>query len=162
MTVPQPDTSHIVAGLIDAQLTVATGESLTAGLVCARLADVPGASAVVRGGAVCYATDSKRTILQVDADLLTERGPVDADVAVAMADGARKVYAADLGVATTGVAGPGSLDGFPAGLVFVAVTWPGGRRVRRLHLEGDRASIRTQSTNAAVSLLGELIVKLGS
>ena len=123
-------------------LTLATAESLTGGLVCGALTSVPGASLVVRGAVVAYATDRKAALLGVPEALLTERGAVDGDVARAMAEGVRGVMAADLGLATTGVAGPDPQDGHAVGTVFVAVSGPGIDVVRRLRLEGDRAAIR--------------------
>lgn len=146
----------VVAALAARGATVACAESLTAGLVAARLADVAGASAVLRGGVVAYATEVKASVLGVDAVLLAERGPVDEDVALAMAAGAARLLHADVGVATTGVAGPGPSDGLAAGTVVVAVSGPvgpGGAQVRRLHLEGDRAQVRAATVDAVLTLL---------
>ena len=115
------DAVAAVAALTAAGLTVAVAESLTGGSVVEALVRVPGASACVRGGVVAYATDLKATLLGVPADLLAERGPVDPDVAAAMADGVRRRLGADLGVATTGVAGPEPQGGRPVGTFYVAV-----------------------------------------
>jgi len=106
----------VVHALADAGLTVATGESLTAGLLAARLADVPGASAVLHGGVVAYQNAVKTGLLGVPEDLLTRVGAVDADVARRMALGARAALGADVGVATTGVAGPEPHQGRPVGV----------------------------------------------
>jgi len=154
-----PTAAGVVTALRAAGLTVATAESLTAGQVSATLAEVPGASEVLRGGVVAYATDVKASVLGVPAAHLERTGPVDADVAVAMARGAASLLHADLGVATTGVAGPGPHDGHPAGTVFVAVAAPGGgpSRVRGLALDGDRAAVRAGATAAALELLRELL-----
>ncbi|WP_432543891.1 CinA family protein [Kineococcus sp. SYSU DK002] len=144
----------VVAALTAARVHVATAESLTGGLLCATLVDVPGASAVVRGGVVAYATELKTALLGVPADALARTGPVDAFVAEEMARGARARLGADLGVATTGVAGPGPADGFDAGTVFlgVAAPWlPGGARHVRLALTGDRARIRRETVRAALA-----------
>jgi nicotinamide-nucleotide amidase len=144
----------VVAALVDQGITVATAESLTGGLLCATLVDVPGASAVVRGGVVAYATELKATLLGVDDGALARTGPVDGLVAEQMARGARARTGADLGVSTTGVAGPGPADGFEAGTVFVGVAadWiPGGTRHERLALTGDRAAIRRASVDAALN-----------
>ena len=94
----------VVHALADAGLTVATGESLTAGLVAARLADVPGASAVLHGGVVAYQNAVKTGLLGVPEDLLARVGAVDADVARRMALGARAALGADVGVATVAAA----------------------------------------------------------
>lgn len=104
-----------------AGLTVATAESLTAGDIAARIADVPGASAVLRGGLVVYATDLKHSLAGVDAALLDAQGPVDADVAAALAEGAATRCGADIGLGVTGVAGPDGQDGHPVGEVYIAV-----------------------------------------
>lgn len=138
--------------------TLAAAESLTGGLLVARLVDVPGASRVVRGGIVAYAADVKAAVLGVDAQLLDRRGAVDPDVALAMADGACRVLDADWGLATTGVAGPDADPaGMPVGTVFVAVSGPGVARVRRLGLVGERAQIRSATVTAALDLLGALL-----
>ena len=88
-------------------LTLATAESLTAGAVVARLVDVPGASAVIAGGAACYSLEAKTRVLGVDAALLAATGESPRRSAAAMAEGARSLYGTDLAVSTTGVAGPG-------------------------------------------------------
>jgi nicotinamide-nucleotide amidase len=139
--------------LTAAGATVATAESLTGGLLCAALTDVPGASVVVRGGVVAYATDLKAGLLGVAADLLAGRGPVDPDVARAMAVGAAAACGATYGVATTGVAGPDPQGDAAVGTVHVAVAGPGVDRVVTLDLAGDRAAVRAQTVAAALSLL---------
>ena len=143
----------VVHALADAGLTVATGESLTAGLVAARLADVPGASAVLHGGVVAYQNAVKTGLLGVPEDLLTRVGAVDADVARRMALGARAALGADVGVATTGVAGPEPHQGRPVGTVFVAVAGDRGTAVEAYELDGDRTVIRTAAVDAELELL---------
>ncbi|MCC5698600.1 CinA family protein, partial [Klebsiella pneumoniae] len=106
--------------------TVATAESLTAGLLCAVLTEVPGASAVVRGGLVVYATDLKAGLAGVDRQLLAERGAVDPEVARQLAAGARERCGADWGVGLTGVAGPDPQDGVAPGTVHIGIAGPGG------------------------------------
>ncbi|GAA2513537.1 CinA family protein [Pilimelia columellifera] len=133
--------------------TVAVAESLTGGLLSAALVAVPGVSAVFRGGVVVYATDLKASLAGVPAPLLAERGPVDPDVALALARGVRARCAADWGVATTGVAGPRPQGDAPVGLVYVAVAGPRGAVVRERHLDGGRAEIRSSAVEAALALL---------
>lgn len=147
--------ADLVALLTAADQTVAVAESLTGGLVSAALTDTPGASVVVRGGVLAYATDLKAQVLGVDERLLAQVGPVDADVAEQMAVGVRSLMGATYGLATTGVAGPDSADGKPVGMVYVAVVGPKSRRVKALTLSGDRASIRAQSVLAVLALLAE-------
>jgi nicotinamide-nucleotide amidase len=154
------DVASIVAKLAARGETLASAESLTGGLLAATIVDVPGASAVFRGGLIVYATDLKATLADVPRALLDERGPVDPDVAVALAAGARRRCGATWGVATTGVAGPTPQDGIAVGTVYVAVsrTPPAGSddsadTVRGLHLDGDRPEIRTATVTAALALL---------
>ncbi|MEO8829745.1 CinA family protein [Lapillicoccus sp.] len=156
--------AEIVALLLERGESVGCAESLTGGLLTARLVDVPGASAVVRGGVVSYATDLKHELLGVDAELLAARGAVDAEVAAQMAVGAQRVLGADWGVATTGVAGPDPQDGMPVGLVYVAVAGPevpAGPAVRVVpvvhqhRFDGGRAMVRVASVDAALGLLAD-------
>ena len=139
--------------LVERRQTLASAESLTGGLIAATIVEIPGVSSVFRGGLVVYASDLKHTLAGVPAQLLEERGAVDADVARALATGTRERCAADWAVATTGVAGPEPQDGKPVGLVFVAVAGPLGAAVRELNLSGSRASIRTDSAIAVLELL---------
>jgi nicotinamide-nucleotide amidase len=144
----------LVRRLIERGETVAAAESLTGGLLTATLVTVPGVSAVLRGGLVVYATDLKHALAGVDATLLRERGPVDPDVALALARGARERCGADWGLATTGVAGPGPQDGVPAGTVYVALAGPDGQaEVRELRVDGERQQVRDQAVMAALDLL---------
>lgn len=148
----------VLAELAARGLSLAVAESLTGGLVAAAVVSVPGASDVFRGGVVAYATEVKATLLEVPTDLLAARGPVDPEVAVAMAQGVAKVLGADVGVATTGVAGPDSQGGQAPGTVFVAVTLVGGlSEVRALNIPGDRAAVRDAATVAAIELVAEVL-----
>ena len=154
---PDPRAARVVAELVRCDGTVSTAESLTGGLVAATLTSVPGASAVVRGGVVAYATDLKAALLGVDADLLAARGPVDSDVARAMAAGVRTLCDASYGLATTGVAGPDQQGGVPVGTVFVAVQGPHHQKYVRLSLAGDRDKVRADTVAAALDVLLALI-----
>ena len=139
--------------LTSAGQSVAVAESLTGGLVTAALTSVAGASLVLRGGVVAYATELKAELLGVPADLLARHGPVHPDVAAAMAAGVRQRLRATYGLATTGVAGPGPADGSPQGTVFVAVASPAGLAGRGLRLAGDRQEVRDGAVEAVLSLL---------
>lgn len=147
--------ADLVARLTVAGQTVAVAESLTGGLVAAALTDPAGASLVVRGGVVAYATDLKAGVLGVDEVLLARAGSVDVEVAEQMASGVRSLMGATYGLSTTGVAGPDPVDGKPVGTVYVAVVGPGSSRVSALALSGDRAGIRAQSVLAVLRLLAE-------
>ncbi|MFC3962003.1 CinA family protein [Nocardia jiangsuensis] len=145
--------AELVAALREAGQTVAAAESLTAGLFTAALAGVPGASTVLRGGLVVYATDLKHTLAGVDAELLAGLGPVAAGTAEQLAVGARTRCGADWGVGLTGVAGPDPQGGQPVGTVFLAVAGAGHITTQRLKLAGDRWTIRIGATRAAVEEL---------
>jgi nicotinamide-nucleotide amidase len=139
--------------LTTAGQTVAVAESLTGGLLAAALTSVAGASVVVRGGVVAYATELKTVLLGVPAALLSRHGPVHPEVAAAMAGGVRQRLGATYGAATTGVAGPGPAEGKPQGTVFIAVEGPAGRAAAALQLAGDRRDVREGSVRAVLSLL---------
>jgi len=145
---------RLQARCIAAGLTVATAESCTGGLVAHALTEVPGSSAYVRGGIVAYANDVKAALLGVPQAVLEAHGAVSAQVAVAMAEGARDRLHADLGVSVTGVAGPdGGTDEKPVGLVYVAVAGLGTTEVRRFVWSGDRSANKHDSAVAAIELL---------
>ena len=152
----------VIALLADAGRTVSVAESLTAGLVMASLVSVPGASAVVRGGVVAYATDVKARLLGVDPGLLDLEGAVHPEVAREMALGVLALVGSDYGVATTGVAGPDPQDGRPVGEVHVAVAAAGGRaHVASLHLDPDLGREATRWGAAAAALEALLVVARG-
>lgn len=134
--------------------TLSFCESLTAGLACATVADVSGASAVLRGGLVTYATDLKGSLAGVPAEVLAAHGPVSPVTAEHMARGARRVCGSDWAVALTGVAGPTPQDGHPVGEVYVAVAGP--MRTITVHapkVDGDRQIIRKAAVTASLEAL---------
>lgn len=152
----------IVARAAARGVSIAVAESLTGGLVAATLVRTPGASGVLRLGVVAYATEMKHEVLRVPASLLAERGPVDPDVAVAMARGVRRLAALDrsactIGVATTGVAGPSAQDGHPPGEFHVGIeieTAHGVIAESSSHMVvGDREAVRHASLLAALRAL---------
>lgn len=151
--------AELVAALTGSGLTIGTAESLTGGLVAAALTDVPGASATFVGSVVSYATRVKAEVLGVDPSRLAEYGAADPVVAEQMALGVCRVLRTDVGVATTGVAGPDPQDGHRVGTVYVAVAGPGAGAVtvRSLTLAGDRASIRAGTVTAALDLLAVVL-----
>ncbi|MFF2496311.1 CinA family protein [Agromyces sp. NPDC058064] len=164
---PRPDesTRALIELLTRRNLRVAVAESLTGGLVAAELTSVPGASLVVSGGIVAYDTAVKASLLGVDGALLDREGPVHPEVARQMARGVRAALAidgrpADVGLATTGVAGPDWQGGRPPGTVFLGISVDGGGGGRgargddadaiELALTGDRAEIRQATVRALV------------
>jgi nicotinamide-nucleotide amidase len=147
----------LLDGLRERALTVACAESLTGGLLLAVLTAVPGASAVVRGGFVVYATDTKATLAGVPAGLLRRHGPVHPDVAAALASGAADRCAAACGVGLTGVAGPDSQHGVAPGTVHVGLHSPSGVAVETLKAAGDRNAVRIAAVQGAIEALGRLV-----
>ncbi|HEX3284329.1 MAG TPA: competence/damage-inducible protein A [Mycobacterium sp.] len=143
-----------VAGLL-AGRRIATAESCTAGLVAARLTDIPGSSDYVAGGVVAYANEAKSGMLDVDAALIESHGAVSEPVAEAMARGALRRFGADTTVATTGIAGPGGgSKEKPVGTVcFSVMLTDGPTLTRTLLLPGNRSDIRDRSTTVAMHLL---------
>lgn len=155
---PDDAAARVIALLTAARLTLAVAESLTGGGVVERLVSVPGASACVRGAVVAYATDLKESVLDVPADLLADHGPVHPDVALAMARGVRTRLGADVGVATTGVAGPDPQGGQPPGTFHVAVVSPVGAWVRSAAVGAlGRAQVRGAARDAAIGLVLEAL-----
>lgn len=149
--------AEAVRRALEAGRTVATAESLTAGMVSAVLADTPGASGMLQGGVVAYQNSVKEAVLNVPNDLLARAGSVDSDVACAMAIGARTVLGADIGVATTGVAGPDAHDGKPVGTVYVGIATAGGATGYHYSFDGTRPEIRGQACGAALERLVEAL-----
>ena len=150
-----PLAARLVPELQERRLTLAVAESLTGGLVMAALTEVPGASAVLRGGVVVYATDTKASQLGVDAEVLASRGPVDPTVAEAMAVRVRARWQADIGLSTTGVAGPDRQDGHPVGEVHIGVA-DGSRGYALTCSLGDlpdRAAIRERAVERVLIAL---------
>jgi len=136
-------------------LTLAAAESCTGGLLAKRMTDVPGASAVFRGGVVSYWSAVKEAVLGVPHALLDAHGAVSAPVAAAMAEGVRALTGADLALSVTGVAGPDSDErGNPVGRVFIALAGPDGTQVKECNFgPRTRAHIRAQAANTAFDLL---------
>ncbi len=153
---------RIVAELTGQRRTIAVAESLTGGLLGATITAVPGASVVFRGGIIAYATDLKAALLGVPAELLAARGAVDPDVAGAMAAGARQRLWAEVGVATTGVAGPDPAEGKPPGTVHIAVRAGGSTVVETLALAGSREDIRRQTVARCLRLVWSVIWEEGA
>jgi PncC family amidohydrolase len=141
-------------------LTLGTAESCTGGLVAARLTGVAGSSDVFRGGVVAYSNDLKERELGVSARVLEDHGAVSAEAAQAMAQGARERLGADIGVAVTGVAGPGGgSEEKPVGLVYLHAAGPSGEEARKLDLPGDREMVRGRATAAALHLVRRLLTQ---
>lgn len=174
--------AELIAALKQSGHTVATCESLTAGLLSATLADIPGASAVLRGGLVTYATELKHDLAGVPQQVLAQDGPVSAATAEGMARGARRECGADWAVSLTGVAGPEPQEGHPVGEVFLGIAEPGGEagvirvlpagRTRYVldpgggqpipTVTGNRAEIRRESVDFAIKELLSRVMEQNS
>ncbi|WP_131747890.1 competence/damage-inducible protein A [Frankia sp. Cppng1_Ct_nod] len=143
----------VVRLLADRGETLAVAESLTGGLLAGRLTDVPGASAVLRGAVVAYATDAKASVLGVDGDVLATNGAVSPEAAAAMATGVRDLLGATHGLAVTGVAGPDEQEGKPVGTLHIGMVGPFGLLTRSVRLLGDRPQNRTYAVVQALDAL---------
>jgi PncC family amidohydrolase len=138
---------------LEAQVTLATAESCTGGLVAYVITEVPGSSAYFRGAVVSYADELKEQALGVPAETLSRHGAVSAQTAVAMAEGARARLDCEVGLAVTGIAGPsGGSAEKPVGLTYVAVADGSGHDVRRFLWTGDRTGNKLASAEAALQL----------
>ncbi|HEV8571732.1 MAG TPA: competence/damage-inducible protein A [Actinomycetota bacterium] len=145
--------------LVQSKLTVACAESLTGGGLASRLADAPGASAYLAGAVVAYAPGAKREVLGVSEETLSRDGVVSEACAVEMARGVRRIFGADVGVSTTGVAGPDELEGHPPGELWVAVASERGEEARQFRAPGDRAQVRRWAQVQALDLLRKHLLR---
>jgi PncC family amidohydrolase len=147
---------RLLVACVSRGLTVATAESCTGGLVGHTITEVDGSSRYFRGAIVAYADGVKTALLGVPVSTIEAHGAVSAQVAVAMAHGARERAGVDLAVAVTGIAGPGGGTATkPVGLTYVAVMGPAGSEVRRFTWTGDRSANKRSSAEAALHLLLE-------
>ena len=151
-----PSLEYVVLEGLKAQgLTIGVAESCTGGLMAKRLTDLSGASQVFKGGVVSYTNEVKHNVLGVPQELLDQYGAVSAPVAEAMAEGARRVLGCDIGLSSTGVAGPDKDDrGNEVGTMFVGIATPEGTYVRPLHitLRPVRERLRTITAHHAFDL----------
>jgi nicotinamide-nucleotide amidase len=144
----------------EAGKSLVTAESSTGGLIAARLTDVPGASDVFLGGTVAYSDQLKQQELSVPEEVLREHGAVSAETAIAMAEGVRARFGADVAAAVTGIAGPGGgSPEKPVGLVFISVAMPDDTKVQRFQLPGDRAAVRARTTALALHMLRRALTR---
>ena len=153
-----PEGVPLGAALRGGGRTVAVAESCTGGLLGAALTSVAGASDYVRGGVIAYDDEVKALLLGVSRQVLVREGAVSEAVAREMAAAARVRCRADIGVAITGIAGPGgATPGKPVGLIFVAATGPGGVAIGRLEGDHGREANRARAVREAIRLTGRVI-----
>ena len=144
--------SSLIKKLEEKNLTLAVAESLTGGLVAASLTEIPGASKVVKGSITAYADEIKQNILNVNKETITNFTSISEQVAVEMAINVRKIMKSDIGISTTGVAGPEKSAGFAPGLVFVAISIGDHNMCQKLEITGDRSKIRNQTVHEILQL----------
>ncbi len=149
---------HVGERLQQRQMTVATAESCTGGLIGHLLTEIAGSSAYYMGGVVAYSNAVKQSLLEVPQATLASVGAVSEETARAMAQGVRSRLHTDVGIATTGIAGPGGgTPHKPVGLVFIAVATPNDVQCQRHVFEGDRPSVKQQTAAAALQLLLDVL-----
>jgi PncC family amidohydrolase len=142
-------------------LSLATAESCTAGLIAHRITNVPGSSEYFLGGIVAYANRIKLQLLGISADVLDQHGAVSEEVARQMAEGVCQSLGAEIGVSVTGIAGPGGgTDEKPVGLTYIGISGPTGTRVERYIWDGDRQTNKELSAAAAIQMLREYVEEL--
>jgi len=155
--VDQATLEEVVAkALATKRVSIAVAESCTAGLIAHRLTGPPGASAFLDGGIITYSNAAKQRWLGVSSEILERRGAVSAEAARAMAESVRRQAGTDIGIATTGIAGPtGGTPEKPVGLVYIALAHAGGTEVREIHFgtEPGRSGVKYLASQAALDMI---------
>jgi PncC family amidohydrolase len=147
--------------LLRLKLTLSLGESCTGGLIGHRLTEVPGSSEYFLGGIIAYSYEAKERLLNVRHDTLYQHGAVSEETAQEMARGARRALGADIGLAVTGIAGPGGgLPGKPVGLTWIALSTREVNMARQFTWPGGREANKVQSSQAALEMLEEYLDRL--
>jgi len=144
--------SSLIKKLQEKNLTLAVAESLTGGLVAASLTEIPGASKVFKGSITAYSDEIKQNVLNVNKETITNFTSISEQVALEMAINVRKIMKSDIGISTTGVAGPEKSAGFAPGLVFVAISIGDHNMCQKLEITGDRSKIRNQTVHEILQL----------
>jgi PncC family amidohydrolase len=144
--------SSLIKKLQDKNLTLSAAESLTGGLVAASLTEIPGASKVFKGSITAYSDEIKQNVLNANKETISKFTSISEQVALEMAINVRKIMNSDIGISTTGVAGPEKSAGFAPGLVFVAISIGDHNMCQKLELKGDRSKIRNQTVQELLQL----------
>lgn len=143
----------LVEKLMKKKMSVSTAESCTGGMLAATIVNVPGASSVFHEGYITYANEAKMRILGVDKNILDTFGAVSKETAAQMAEGCAKNAGADIGISTTGIAGPdGGTKEKPVGLVYIGYYYKGKVYVEKNIFEGDRTQVRKQAVERAIEV----------
>jgi nicotinamide-nucleotide amidase len=153
------DAARLLSALQARNLTLATAESCTGGLIAATLTAIPGSSATVLAGYVTYSNEAKTRLVGVPEAMLAAHGAVSEPVARQMAEGALADAGADIAVSCTGIAGPsGGSATKPVGLVFIGATRRGKESVVERHVfPGDRSAVRAATVDAALALVARMM-----
>ena len=144
--------SSLIKKLQENNLTLAVAESLTGGLVAASLTEIPGASKVFKGSITAYSDEIKQNVLNVNKETISKFTSISEQVALEMAINVRTIMKSDIGISTTGVAGPEKSAGFAPGLVFVAISIGDHNMCQKLEITGDRSKIRNQTVHEILQL----------
>ena len=153
--------AHVVALGRERGLTVSTAESCTAGMVASSIADIAGASAVLRGGAVTYCDEIKHRVLGVSRDTLAAHTAVSEPTAREMADGSRRLFDASVAVSLTGYAGPGGgTAAEPAGSVYIATSDDDAVLCERHVFSGSRNEVRAKAALRALEMVADRLENL--
>ena len=150
------DAATLISKLVSRAETISVAESLTGGGLGAALTAIPGSSSTFLGGVIAYQGQVKRDLLGVSQKLIDEYGVVSQEVAMAMAQGARKIFGSTWGIATTGVAGPDEVDGLPTGTVWLAICGPINQSTQ-LHLPGEREVVRNATVSSAITTFAGIL-----
>lgn len=149
--------ASVIEYLIRENISVATAESCTAGLISAALGDIPGVSSIFREGYVTYSNDAKEKNLGVSHGTLLKHGAVSEETAREMAEGVKKRTGARIGISATGIAGPdGGTKEKPVGLVYIGVSFDGETIVTKNIFSGDRKNVREQTVVTAFSMIAKI------
>ena len=147
---------QIITKLIEQNISISTAESCTGGSLGKIITSVPGASGIYGYGFITYANEAKENLLGVPNEILETVGAVSPETALAMAEGARRASGSDIGVSTTGIAGPGGgTPEKPVGLVYIAIADKNGSEFRKLNLTGDRDQVRRKTCEEVFGLVKE-------
>ena len=143
----------LIKELKEKKLKLITVESCTGGLIGKSITDISGASEVYLGGLITYSNELKMTLCKVKEETLNKFGAVSENTAIEMAQGALKLYNADVAVSVTGVAGPGCSEKKPAGLVYIGIATKDKAYAKENHFNGNREEVRNQSAQTAINMV---------
>lgn len=150
--------SKVLEKLVEKKLSIAIAESLTAGLVSSKLAEIDGASQVLKGAIIAYQNEIKENVLKIDPKVISLHTSVSKEVALLMAENVRKLMNSNIGISTTGVAGPSNVGDKKVGTVFVAFSGEQHNICLELNLKGSRNEIRMQTCQKVFELILEKLV----